>query len=81
LPDVTPLLPRYYRRQQEIEAAREVIEAIGRDEEPPPQTTVSATLPGDRARLRGVPCVSPGVPGAIRGTVPHLDGIREPGRR
>jgi hypothetical protein len=36
-----------------------------------------ATPVGDWRRLRGLPAIGRGVTGAIRGTVPHVDGVRD----
>lgn len=41
--------------------------------------TARSTLGGDPQRLRGVPCVGGRgtIGGAIRGSLPHVDGFRE----
>ena len=38
-------------------------------------TATRATSGGDRQRLRGLPCIGPGVQGAVAGSVPHVDGL------
>jgi hypothetical protein len=66
-----PLLPRFAReleRQDDlVKVARIVLEAA--DEEQP-ATVVGATLPADRARMRGLPALARGVSGTAPGTDP-----------
>lgn len=63
---MTHILPRFYRRQQELLDREAVDEAVreSREQEAAP----SASLPGDTRKLRGIPVV--GVGGTQPGTDP-----------
>jgi hypothetical protein len=62
---------RLAREQSDFRARLERLLA-----EPVEATTATrATSGGDRRRLRGLPCIGPGVQGAIAGSVPHWDGL------
>jgi hypothetical protein len=61
-------LPRYLEPDDfQHKLARILIET---GEQAPPATVVRATLAGDERRLRGIPCIARGVPGASPGTNP-----------
>lgn len=66
------LLPRYYRRTQDRQAAAAVDKAIAESIPEQPQTVQRATLPGDRRRLRGIP-VAGGACGTSPGTDPYYE--------
>ena len=68
------LLPRYYRRTQDREAAAAVDKAVR--ESINPDTAPKATLPGDTRRLRGIP-----VAGGACGTSPGTDPLHAVLRR
>ena len=65
-----PLLPRYYRRQQEREDRAAVDKAVAESVDVVPETVARATLPGDNRRLRGIPICALGVSGVSPGTDP-----------
>ncbi len=69
---IVPLpLPRAFRRQLMAEDAAKlelILAELGEHEEP--ASAAGATAAGDARRLRGVPAVGRGVPGAIPGTNP-----------
>ena len=71
-----------YRRAELDSEAREQVDRIllevGSE-----NATNAAALPGDAWRLRGLPAVSGrgSVGSAIRGSVPHVDGVRNADRR
>lgn len=77
-PPTYHLAARLRRRELErkvlLEVSRVLREANGSLEEA--RAFAGVTAPGDRARLRGLPAVGRGVGGAMRGTVPHVDGLR-----
>jgi hypothetical protein len=78
---MTPLLPRFYRRQQEAEASASVAEAVNEsiaDETFTPRSSI--TKPGDHRRLRGIPCIARGVSGVQAGSDPVAELIRGWGR-
>lgn len=69
------IMPRAYRRQlQAADQAR--VEAITREASDDGKRYAN-TPGGDARKLRGLPAVSRSVTGAIRGSIPHLDGIRD----
>lgn len=75
-----PLLPRFNAAMQRIEDERKIgriLEESGLAEVP---TTVKrATLPGDRARMRGIPLQARGVGGTQFGTDPLGSVVRRLG--
>jgi len=72
---MTPLLPRFHRRQLEVED-RAAVERIVRDTVPETSTVARATLAGDTRRLRGIPVCAFGVAGVSPGTDPQAETIR-----
>jgi hypothetical protein len=76
---VPPRLPRFAAMAERIADARRIAEIVLEAETAEPVTSQAArsTPAGAEARLRGVPAIGRGVRGAITGSVPHLDGIRE----
>jgi hypothetical protein len=64
---------QHLRTRQAI--ARQVAELALEEEQPLP--TARTSLPGDPMKLRGIPAVGGrgSVGGAIRGTLPHVDGL------
>jgi hypothetical protein len=71
---VTPLLPRFHRRQLEAED-HAAVERIVR-EAVQTSTVARATLPGDTRRLRGIPVCAMGVAGVSPGTDPMAALLR-----
>jgi hypothetical protein len=64
-------LPRFFRRQEEIEDERRLARILLETGEALPEEVKRSGAPGgDRRRLRGLPCVSKGVAGVIAGTDP-----------
>ena len=72
---MTPLLPRFHRRQLEVED-RAAVERIVREAVPETSTVARATLPGDTRRLRGIPVCAFGVAGVSPGTDPQAALLR-----
>jgi hypothetical protein len=83
---VAQRLPRFYARIERIHdmqrVAKIILEAEDDDGQPQPgngngggRQAAGSTPAGAEARLRGIPAIGRGVTGAIRGTVPHLDGL------
>jgi hypothetical protein len=73
-----PLLARFERYKLEVEHAKILAKAL--QENPDARMPAkSRRLPGDRAAARGVPIVGGrgSFGGAIRGTVPHIDGLKD----
>ena len=69
------VMPRAYRRQLQAQDHAAVDRAVRETEA---DTRTYANTPGGDARkLRGLPAISRSVTGAIRGSIPHLDGIRD----
>ena len=69
------VMPRAYRRQLQAQDSAKIGKLIGEAEA---DTRTYANTPGGDARkLRGLPAISRSVTGAIRGSIPHLDGIRD----
>ena len=66
---MTPLLPRFHRRQLEVED-RAAIERIVQEAVSETSTVARATLPGDTRLLRGIPVCAFGVAGVSPGTDP-----------
>jgi hypothetical protein len=64
---VAPVLPRFHRRQLELLDEQAVADAVGPDLEEPVHPGIAG---GDARRLRGIPCIGVGVPGARRETHP-----------
>jgi hypothetical protein len=72
---MTPLLPRFHRRQLEVED-RAAVERIVREAVPETSTVARATLPGDTRRMRGIPICAMGVAGVSPGTDPMAALLR-----
>ena len=72
----TLILPRFYQARIEIAQVKQLKAECDAN----PEAALlpkSMRLPGDPVKLRGIPlCVEGGMPGAVRGTIPHVDGIR-----
>lgn len=68
-------------RLDEVEAQhREAVDiAVPRtgDEIREPDRRHELTKPGDPRKLRGIPAIGRNVAGAVSGSVPHLDGLRD----
>jgi hypothetical protein len=71
-----PLLARFERTRLEIEHAKILAKALQEnpDARMPAET---GRLPGDAQALPGIPAIGGrgSIGGAIRGTVPHIDGL------
>ena len=67
-------LPRAYRRQLQAEDAANVERIVAEVGEQDVSGVAGVTSGGDERRLRGIPAIGRGVPGAIRGTRPG-DGL------
>lgn len=67
---MTPILPRYYRRQLERQDAQAISRAVAEAVDTTPTTVARATLAGDARRLRGIP-VAGGACGTSPGTDPY----------
>jgi hypothetical protein len=67
------LEPGIRKRAEDAKFAKILLE-IG-DDEAPPKATAGVTSGGDERRLRGLPCVGRGVPGAVAGTNPAQAAI------
>jgi hypothetical protein len=72
---VSHLASRFRRHELEV-AQAQLLARVLRDADVPAERPGRATAAGDSAKLRGAPFVGRGISGAIRGTVPHVDGIR-----
>lgn len=66
---MTQLLPRFYADVERVRDARKIAEIVRDTGEVPADSR--ATAAGDSRKLRGIPCVARGVPGAAPGTSPH----------
>lgn len=73
---MTPILPRFHRRQQQREAEANIERAVRESVDTTPQTVARATLPGDNRRLRGIPVVGFGIGGTAPGTDPLGELVR-----
>ena len=71
---MTPLLPRFHRRQLEVED-RAAVERIVQEAVSETSTVARATLPGDTRRLRGIPLCPIGMGLRISGTSPGTDPL------
>ena len=84
-PPVAPPLPCFASRQQiaddEAKLVRMLLETGVSVEEATPKLVSGATAPGDWQRLRGLPAVSRGCAGHIRGTDPLGEVIRRESRQ
>lgn len=65
---------RHQQARQDHDNITRIINEGGTQEAPP--TVTRATLPGDTRRLRGIPAVARGVPGASPGTNPEQAILR-----
>lgn len=74
------LLPRYYRRQQEIEDERKVAQIILETGGDVPPKLVNGAAGGDWRRMRGLPIVARGVPGTAPNTDPVAALLRKEAR-
>lgn len=78
---VPELLPRFTRVMEALEDARRIGRILAETGELPDEPSAGATAGGDPSRLRGIPAIGRGCSGAIPGTRPGENLLRERRRR
>ena len=75
---MAPILPRYdpVKRQQERQSWARTIAALEPEPEPTPALIGPSAAGGDRERLRGVPILTRGTRGTMRGSDPLAELLR-----